>query len=54
MPPTPPLNLPRLGDPISEECAYVKRASAATQAAHWNALLAADPVFGPSLALLSA
>jgi hypothetical protein len=39
----PPLNPPRLGDPISKECSYVKRASAEKQAGYWNLALANDP-----------
>ncbi len=47
----PSLNLPRLGDPISAECSYVRRASSLRQAASWNATLASDPVFGPTSGL---
>lgn len=48
----PPLNTPRLGDPINAECSYVKHASSLAQAAHWNALLVDDPVFGPACGLV--
>jgi hypothetical protein len=47
----PSLNPPRLGDPIDRESSYVKRASAVTQASHWNAVLSDDLVFGPSCGL---
>jgi hypothetical protein len=48
----PSLNPPLLGSPIDAESSYVKRASAFTQAAHWNAVLANDPVFGPTCGLV--
>ena len=50
---TPPcLNPPRLGDPITKECAYVKRSSAEKRAGFWNLVLVDDPVFGPTLGLI--
>lgn len=50
---TPPsLNPPRLGDPITKECSYVKRTSAEKQAGYWNVVLADDPAFGPTSGLL--
>ena len=48
----PPLNPPRVGDPINVECAYVKRASSLHQAAQWNYALADDPIFGPDSGLV--
>lgn len=48
----PALTPPRLGDPIDHDSAYVTRASAETQAAHWNALLADDDMFGPASGLV--
>ncbi|HWV47380.1 MAG TPA: hypothetical protein VN039_15385 [Nitrospira sp.] len=48
----PALNPPRLGDPINDEDSYVKRGGAVTQAAHWNAVLADDDVFGHGCGLL--
>jgi hypothetical protein len=48
----PPLNVPRLGDPIcANGFAYVKRSSAERQAGYWNIILADDPVFGPASGL---
>lgn len=49
MPATPALQVPRLGDPITEggEWSFVKRASSERQAQLWNAVLVDDPVFGP-------
>jgi hypothetical protein len=47
----PSLNPPRLGDPICDETAYVKRASSENQARAWNEVLADDPVFGPASGL---
>ena len=43
----PPLTPPRWGDPIHKDLAYVKRASAENQAAHWNAVLVCDSLLGP-------
>jgi hypothetical protein len=48
----PPLNPPRLGDPIAPGFGYVKRSSAERQAAYWNVVLADDPAFGPSSGLV--
>ena len=48
----PPLNPPRLGDPINKEFSYVKRASAEKQAAYWNTVLAKDTAFGPMSGLV--
>ncbi|WP_100475824.1 hypothetical protein [Mycobacteroides abscessus] len=49
----PPLNPPRLGDPITQpnsilEAAYVKRSRTEKQAGFWNEVLAEDPAFGPA------
>jgi hypothetical protein len=49
----PPLNPPRLGDPLSPaDFAYVKWSSAEWQAGMWNEVLSADPVFGPTWGLV--
>ncbi|NKZ10767.1 hypothetical protein HGA11_07225 [Mycolicibacterium septicum DSM 44393] len=49
----PPVNPPRLGDPLdSEQFSYVKRASADHQAAMWNQVLANDPILGPTTGLV--
>jgi hypothetical protein len=49
----PPLNPPRLGDPLSSpHFAYVKRSSAERQARRWNEVLAADLGFGPTSGLV--
>lgn len=48
----PPLNPPRFGERLCAELSYVKRASAAKQAAYWNAILAEDPVLGPSSGMI--
>jgi hypothetical protein len=45
---SPPLNPPRLGDPIGDGFGYVKRASAEKQAGYLNVVLADDPALGPS------
>ncbi len=46
---TPPsLTLPRWGERLHPALAYVKRISAARQAAAWNQQLVGDPVLGPS------
>lgn len=49
MPVAPPLQVPRLGDPITRwgELSYVKRTSSERQAQLWNVVLSDDPVFGP-------
>ncbi len=47
-----PLNPPRAGDPINNECSYRAKASSLRQAAHWNAQLADDPIFGPACGLI--
>lgn len=44
----PKLNPPRLGEPISTELSYVRRASAEKQATFWNMHLADDLTFGPT------
>lgn len=43
----PSLTPPRPGDPLGRGLAYARRDSARRQAAGWNEVLAADPVFGP-------
>jgi hypothetical protein len=47
----PPLNPPRLGDPIGTHAAYVKRSSTERQANYWNMAIADDPAFGPNSSL---
>ncbi|MEM6107466.1 hypothetical protein AAHS21_14665 [Mycobacterium sp. 050272] len=49
---SPPLNPPRLGDPVGGGFGYVKRASAERQAGYFNIVLADDPALGPSCGLV--
>ena len=49
----PPVNSPRLGDPLDAyEYSYVKRSSAVHQAEMWNQVLADDPILGPASGLV--
>lgn len=48
----PPLNPPRLGDPVGAGYGYIKRASAERQAGYLNIVLVDDPALGPSCGLV--
>lgn len=49
----PPVNPPRLGDPLdANQFSYVKRSSADHQADMWNQVLADHPTLGPSSGLV--
>jgi len=47
-----PLNQPRLGQALSDELSYVRRASAEKQAKFWNQVLADNPIYGPASGLI--
>lgn len=53
MPIPPPVNPPRLANPLNpDQFHYVKRASADHQAAMWNLVLADDPILGPTTGMV--